>query len=179
AAAWSLPERFCRARVGRRRPSWEVPHCIFRPVPSSRHPRSVAPPDQGMCARFALRTEARADRRATKVTAGVPTTRSAVAPNLSTPMAIGIAGPGPTRLRHVRERHQHLAHRRAKMSSPTQEPRFEIRNPLIIMFETEPDHTVVTHLYPSVRCDGYEAYGLLVCDLVRHVAKKFNVTEEE
>ncbi len=65
------------------------------------------------------------------------------------------------------------------MSRPTQEPRFEIRNPLIIMFETEPDHSVVTHLYPSARCDRYEAYGLLVCDLVRHIANKFNVTEEE
>jgi hypothetical protein len=35
---------------------------------------------------------------------------------------------------------------------------------------------VVCHIHPA-EGDGYEAYGLLICDLIRHTAKCFNVPE--
>jgi hypothetical protein len=57
-----------------------------------------------------------------------------------------------------------------------QEQRFEIRDPLVVMFRT-PDGKVTTHIHPA---DGitYKHYGLLVCDLVRHVARAFRVDED-
>ncbi len=53
--------------------------------------------------------------------------------------------------------------------------RFEVKNPLVIVFRT-PDGDNITHLYPP---DGWshQHYGLLVCDLVRHVARAFKVDE--
>jgi hypothetical protein len=50
-----------------------------------------------------------------------------------------------------------------------------IAQPLIIMFES--DDGVNCHIHPA----GYtrECYGLLICDLVRHVAKAFNVDEHD
>lgn len=63
------------------------------------------------------------------------------------------------------------------MSETTEaDKRFEIRNPYVVMFGT-PDKNVICHLYPQ---DGwsYEHYGLLVCDLVRHVASMFDVDED-
>ena len=36
-----------------------------------------------------------------------------------------------------------------------------------------------THLHPSERCPTYETYGLLDADLVRHVARAFDVGEED
>ena len=38
---------------------------------------------------------------------------------------------------------------------------------------------VQCHIYPSERCPTHEEYGLLVADLVRHVARAFNVGEED
>jgi hypothetical protein len=54
-----------------------------------------------------------------------------------------------------------------------------ITKPLVLMFKKNPDknENVQCHLYP--RDDfGYEAYGLPVCDLVRHIANAFNVDED-
>ena len=51
-----------------------------------------------------------------------------------------------------------------------------IENPLVIMFES--DGQIVTHIHPR-KDDGYEGYGLLVCDLVRHVANAFNVDQDD
>ena len=56
-----------------------------------------------------------------------------------------------------------------------QERRMEIRDPLVIMFEAEGQ--IICHLHPSKRANSYEAYGLLICDLVRHVAKYFKVND--
>jgi hypothetical protein len=53
----------------------------------------------------------------------------------------------------------------------------KIKAPLVIMFEDEGTNNVVCHLYPSEKCGDYESYGLLVCDLVRHVARLFDVEE--
>ena len=49
---------------------------------------------------------------------------------------------------------------------------FKIEKPLVIMF---PDKSgdVQRHIYPSERCPTHEEYGLLVADLVRHVARAF------
>ncbi len=55
----------------------------------------------------------------------------------------------------------------------------KIKTPLVIMFEDQDTKNVICHLHPSESCDSYQGYGLLVCDLVRHVAKCFGVNEEE
>ena len=55
---------------------------------------------------------------------------------------------------------------------------FKIENPLVIMFADERGE-VVCHLHPSERCPTHETYGLLVADLVRHVARAFDVGEED
>ena len=52
-----------------------------------------------------------------------------------------------------------------------------IQNPLAIIFEA-PDGKVVTRIHVP---EGYtyEHYGMIVCDFVRHVARAFNVDEQE
>jgi hypothetical protein len=54
-------------------------------------------------------------------------------------------------------------------------PKFEIKNPLVIMYQ-EPDGSVVTRVHPGNHT--YEHYGMLVCDLTRHIARAFQVDEE-
>ena len=61
----------------------------------------------------------------------------------------------------------------AKINRP--EPSVEtmrIEAPLVIMFQA-PDKNVITHLHPGNT--SYQEYGLLIVDLVRHVANAFNV----
>ena len=53
-----------------------------------------------------------------------------------------------------------------------------IKTPWVIMFEDEDTGNVICHLHPK-DSDTYQSYGLLVCDLVRHVAKCFEVNEED
>ena len=55
----------------------------------------------------------------------------------------------------------------------------KIRTPLVLMFEVEGTTNVLCHLHPSDTCCTYRHYGLLICDLVRHVAKCFDAEEEE
>lgn len=52
-----------------------------------------------------------------------------------------------------------------------------IENPMVIMFNS-PDGEVICHLHPP---QGYSHahYGMLVCDLVRHVAGAFKVSEAD
>jgi hypothetical protein len=52
-----------------------------------------------------------------------------------------------------------------------------IKSPLVIMFRDEAGG-VICHLHPG-KSDDYKRYGLLVCDLVRHVAKCFDVDEDD
>jgi hypothetical protein len=54
---------------------------------------------------------------------------------------------------------------------------FQIENPLVIMFEG-PDKKIVTHIYRS-ETHSHKHYGLLVCDLVRHVARAFDVDDDD
>jgi hypothetical protein len=53
-----------------------------------------------------------------------------------------------------------------------------IEQPLIIMFE-DGAGSIKCHLYPSKKGNSHREYGILICDLVRHVARAFDVTEEE
>jgi hypothetical protein len=50
-----------------------------------------------------------------------------------------------------------------------------IESPLIIVFEN--DGEIQTRLYPGDH--GYKDYGILIADLVRHVANAFKVSEED
>src|SRR5258708_11414407 len=61
------------------------------------------------------------------------------------------------------------------MSKPK---RIEIRDPLVIMFRNTGDDKVTCVIHPDA-ADSYESYGLLVCDLVRHVANAYGVTERD
>ena len=54
---------------------------------------------------------------------------------------------------------------------------FRIANPLVIMFADERGE-VIFHIHPSEHCPTHETYGLLIADLVRHVGRAFNVSEE-
>ena len=51
----------------------------------------------------------------------------------------------------------------------------KIDSPLVIVFKN--DGQLQTHLYPGEMT--YKGYGLLVADIVRHVAKAFKVREED
>jgi len=57
------------------------------------------------------------------------------------------------------------------------EKQIRIENPLVIMFEA-PDGEVVCHVHPSKRARSHQEYGILICDLVRHVAGAFKVKED-
>ena len=50
-----------------------------------------------------------------------------------------------------------------------------IENPLIICFEH--DGKTITHLHPGERT--HEQYGILIADIVRHIANAFKVREDE
>lgn len=53
-----------------------------------------------------------------------------------------------------------------------------IAQPLVIMFEG-PDEKIICHLYPSKQCKDHRGYGLIIADLVRHVAAAFKVDEDD
>jgi hypothetical protein len=52
----------------------------------------------------------------------------------------------------------------------------EIKSPLIISFKNN-DGQILTHLYPEDM--DYKGYGILIADIVRHVANAFKVREEQ
>jgi hypothetical protein len=52
-----------------------------------------------------------------------------------------------------------------------------IERPLVIMFEA--DGGIICHIHPSEKAKSHEHYGLLICDLVRHVARAFKVDEAD
>lgn len=52
-----------------------------------------------------------------------------------------------------------------------------IEQPLVIMFEA--DGGIVCHIHPSTKASSHEHYGLLICDLVSHVARAFKVDESD
>ena len=59
----------------------------------------------------------------------------------------------------------------------TIEKPFVISDPLILVFRAQ-DGSIVTRMRPNER-DTYEGYGLLLADLVRHVAQMFGVEEAD
>lgn len=52
-----------------------------------------------------------------------------------------------------------------------------LADPLIIVYRNADRH-VVTHLHHG-EGDTYQGFGLLIYDLVRHVAQAFHVTDDE
>lgn len=54
---------------------------------------------------------------------------------------------------------------------------FILENPLLVAFEQNGKLTV--HLYPDKSKHTHAHYGLLVADLVKHVAKCFGVSDED
>ena len=38
---------------------------------------------------------------------------------------------------------------------------------------------VVCHIHPSKNASSHQHYGLIICDLVRHVARAFKVGEDD
>lgn len=52
-----------------------------------------------------------------------------------------------------------------------------ISDPLVIMFR-EPGGNVVTHIHPPPDLN-HEAFGILVCDLVRHIANAYQLRDDE
>lgn len=53
-----------------------------------------------------------------------------------------------------------------------------IEQPLVIMFEASGGE-IVCHIHPSKTASAHHHYGLLICDLVRHVARAFKVAEDD
>jgi hypothetical protein len=50
-----------------------------------------------------------------------------------------------------------------------------LTEPLIVMFKQ--DDSVICHIHPADY--DHRAYGLLLCDLVRHIANAFKVDEDD
>ena len=53
---------------------------------------------------------------------------------------------------------------------------FVLKDPLVVIFQQ--DGNVVCHVHPAPGLD-HKHYGLVICDLVRHVARAFHVGEDE
>jgi hypothetical protein len=53
---------------------------------------------------------------------------------------------------------------------------FVLKDPLVVMFQQ--DGQLVCHIHPAKGID-HRHYGLVVCDLVRHVARAFQVEEAD
>jgi hypothetical protein len=53
-----------------------------------------------------------------------------------------------------------------------------VQNPLLIMFEEPSTGAVICHIHPA-EGHSHEHYGILICDLVRHVANAFDVDESD
>lgn len=51
-----------------------------------------------------------------------------------------------------------------------------IQNPILVVGEGD-DGTLTVAMQRGKHCDGFEAYGMLICDLVRHAARAFSVPE--
>ena len=67
--------------------------------------------------------------------------------------------------------------KRPQRQGGTREQPMMIEQPLVLIF-LEPGGSMITHLHPA---EGFshESYGLIVCDLVRHIAAAFDVDEAD
>lgn len=61
-------------------------------------------------------------------------------------------------------------------STPNEGPMM-VKQPYVIMFKAEGSDSIVCHIYKGDI--DHRGYGLLVCDLVRHVAAAFDVPEDD
>ena len=52
-----------------------------------------------------------------------------------------------------------------------------IDSPLVIMYEAEGG--ITCRIHPNKNAKSHREYGLLICDLVRHVARAFKVEEDD
>jgi hypothetical protein len=52
----------------------------------------------------------------------------------------------------------------------------QIEKPWLLVFDND-EGKVQTHLYPEART--FKQYGILIADIVRHVAKAFKVSEDD
>lgn len=52
-----------------------------------------------------------------------------------------------------------------------------VEQPYVIMFKPRGEKNIITHIYKGDI--DHKGYGLLVCDLVRHVARAFDVDEDD
>lgn len=57
------------------------------------------------------------------------------------------------------------------------EEKIQVKQPYVVMFKPEGQNDIVTHIFKGDL--SYQGYGLLVCDLVRHVAAAFGVQEDD
>ena len=64
-----------------------------------------------------------------------------------------------------------------KVSRETPVQPMVIKEPLVIMYET-PGGQVLTNIHPKKGLT-HKAYGLLICDLVRHVGRAYKVPEDD
>ena len=55
---------------------------------------------------------------------------------------------------------------------------FRVEKPLVLMFE-DGAGSIKYHIYPSEKGNSHREYGILVCDLVRHIARAFDVDEDD
>jgi hypothetical protein len=53
-----------------------------------------------------------------------------------------------------------------------------IDSPLVIIYE-DPSAGVVCRIHQSETANSHKHYGILICDLVRHVARAFKVKEDD
>ena len=53
-----------------------------------------------------------------------------------------------------------------------------IKEPLVIMYREESGGSIVCNIHPASDID-HKGYGLIICDLVRHVANAFDVDEND
>jgi hypothetical protein len=51
-----------------------------------------------------------------------------------------------------------------------------LKDPLVVMFQQ--DGQLICHIHPAEGLD-HRHYGVVICDLVRHVARAFKVEEAE
>lgn len=54
-----------------------------------------------------------------------------------------------------------------------------IKQPYVVMFKPEGVDRIITHIYMGDPNVGVREFGTLAADLVRHVAKAFEVDEED
>jgi len=77
----------------------------------------------------------------------------------------------------VRKKHELLSSVTLGGGGSTEQPMM-LRAPLIVMFREPSDGMIVCHIHPPSGW-GASEYGLILCDLVRHVSRALKVKEDD